>query len=342
MKRKFQYTGIILFVLLISIVTFLFLSFIKYKLNGLSVSEYRMDYIGNILNLIVPILLVAGLVAIIFTKRQIDKKRINLLLVIQILSFISLFVSFILFDFIKLASNEFIFNFPVKKVYTGFLMIVTLFLQIYSLIYVWGFILLGIENYFEIRTIIRSILAILLLLLFSMFYVWNINGYSIEPDSKEKYQYALIPGAAVWQKHKPSPIFEGRIRKGLNLYRSKLVDKLILTGGNAPGELSEAEVAYKFLTNLGVDFKDLIVEQSTSTTNEQIKFLKSDKSINKSSTKVLIVSDDFHLARTLQICRFFNVEADGISTDYKLTFEKTLFYRTRESIALLLFWFFAI
>ncbi len=339
MKVKIQYPSIILSSIITNFGIFLLVTFIKYKINGLSLLDYRIDYIGNILNILISVGVISGFLILGLKKKQIEKGRLNFLLILQILSLISLIISIILFDFIKLATNEYLFSFPIKKVYTGFLMVVSLFLQIYSLLYSWGLIL-GLEKLFEIRTLIRSISAILILILFSIFFVWNVTNYNSKIDYQ--YDYGLIPGAAVWKKDKPSPIFEGRIRKALELYRQRIIKNIILTGGNAPGELSEAEVAYKYLTNLGVDYKNLIVEQLTSTTTEQIKYLRNNHSDFVSSSKILIISDDFHLSRILQICRFFNIEAKGISTDYKLTFEKTIFYRTRESIALLLFWFFAI
>ncbi len=339
MKTKIQYPSIILSSIITNLGIFVLVTFIKYKINGLSLLDYRIDYIGNILNILISVGVISGFVVIGLKKKQIEKGRLNFLLILQILSLISLIISIVLFDFIKLATNEYLFSFPIKKVYTGFLMIVSLFIQIYSLLYSWGLIL-GLEKLFEIRTLIRSISAVLILVLFSIFFVWNVNDYNSK--NEDEYDYGLIPGAAVWKKDKPSPIFEGRIRKALELYRQGQIKKIILTGGNAPGELSEAEVAYKYLTNLGVDYKNLIVEQMTSTTTEQIKYLRNNHKDFVSSSKISIISDDFHLSRILQICRFYNIEAKGISTDYKLTFEKTIFYRTRESIALLLFWFFAI
>ncbi|MEW6507548.1 MAG: YdcF family protein [Bacteroidota bacterium] len=339
MKIKFQYQHIILSSIIINLGILALISFIKYEINNLSLIDYRIDYIGNVLNLLISAGVIFGFLLIGIKKKQVEKGRIKFLLVLQILSLISLILSIVLFDFIKLAADEYLFSFPIKKVYTGFLMIVVLFLQVYSLLYGWG-IVLGLEKLFEIRTLLRSISAILILILFAVFFVWNVNGNN--KNDKIKYDYALIPGAAVWKKDKPSPIFEGRIRKALELYRKGTVANLILTGGSAPGELSEAEVAYKYLTNLGVDYKNLIVEQLSSTTTEQIKYIRNNHKGYISNSDILIISDDFHLSRILQICKFFNIEAAGVSTNYKLTFEKTLFYRTRESIALLLFWFFAI
>jgi vancomycin permeability regulator SanA len=58
--------------------------------------------------------------------------------------------------------------------------------------------------------------------------------------------------------------------------------------------------------------------------------------------RVVIISDDFHLPRTIEMCRFFNINTDGLASDYNLSLEKLLYYRIRESFALVLFWLFGV
>lgn len=326
---------------LFNITYLLSLSFLKYELNSVSINNYNPYYVGNILNIIITLGVVVGFIVLVFKKSQLDNSRVNFLLVLSILAPLCLLIIYVLSELVGFDPNAYLFSFPVKKVYTGFLFISSVFIQLYILIYVWG-VILGFEKLFELRTLFRTISAILILLIFSLFVVWNVKKYTVENLHYKKYEYALIPGAAVWSKAKPSPIFEGRIRKAYELYRQGVIEKIIVSGSNAPGEITEAEAASKFLTNLGVDKKDLVIDNETSTTNEQIKFLRLNGGVSKSPTPVVIVSDNFHLTRILQICSFFEAEAEGISSGHTLTIEKTLFYRTRESVALLLFWFFAI
>lgn len=326
---------------LLSITYLVSLSFLKYELNGVSINHYNPYYVGNILNIIIVAGIVAGFIIFAFKKNQLENSRTNFLLVLSVFAQLCLLAIYVLAELIDFDPNTYLFSFPVKKVYTGFFFIVSAFTQLYALIYVWG-VILGFEKLFELRTLFRTISAILILLIFSLFVVWNVKKYTVENLQYRKYEYALIPGAAVWSKAKPSPIFEGRIRKAYELYRQGIITKIIVSGGNAPGEITEAEAASKFLTNLGVDKKDLVIDNETSTTNEQIKFLRLNEKVAKSPTPVVIVSDNFHLTRILQICEFFEASAEGISSGHTLTIEKTLFYRTRESVALLLFWFFAI
>ncbi len=340
MKARLQNSKFIVIIFL-SLINFITLSYLKYKMNDLELTSYTLDYVGNILNILITSVHIIGLLIISFRKVLIDKNRINFILFINTASIVSLLIVYLINTVIPIDAKEYLLSFPLKKVYVGFLFISSYFMSVYSLIYIWG-IILGIERLFELRALLRTVFAILILMIFSLFVVWNVKIYDEENLAYKKYEYGLIPGAAVWSKAKPSPIFEGRIRKAYDLYKRGIIDKIILTGGNAPGEITEAEAAEKLLLDLSVQKNKMIIENQTQQTNEQIKYIKFDPMIASSNNPVLIISDNFHLTRVLQICKFFDVNAEGISSGHTLTFEKTIFYRTRESVALLLFWLFGI
>ncbi len=324
-----------------AIIYLLGLLILKYDLNNLSLTEFRVDYIGNILNILITLLIVIASIILSTIKKNIDSRKANLILVLQIASLLSLVFVLVVQKVNLIDNSSYLFNFPAKKVYVGFLFIFSNLLQISSMIYLYG-IIIGDGNYFEIRALIRTIVAVVILLVFSLLYVWNVKVYDESKLVKTKYDYCLIPGAAVYSKGKPSPIFEARIRKALELYREGVIKNILLTGGNAPGEISESESAFNYLTNLGVPKKDIVVENQSSTTSEQIKYLRDEILTLKHNNTVLIISDGFHLSRVIQIAKFFKIKTIGVSSDYTMSFSKTLFYRARESVALLLFWFFAI
>ncbi len=337
LKKNSEYFVILSLLSLLNLII-LFLS--KYYLNGLTIDEFRIDYIGNLINLFVTGFLLLGIGILHFQKKNIDRRRFTFLISLQILVIISfaLILSIAKFDLIN--PKGFIFNFPVKKVYTGFLFISGGFISLYSLIFIWGLIY-GQENLFEIRTLVRTAAVIGLLLVFALFYVWNVRNFNENKIANSYHYYGCVPGAAVWSKGKPSPIFEARIRKAFDLYKKGLIKQIILTGGNAPGEISESEAAYKYLRNLNVPIKNLRLETESSTTTSQIKFLYNEYWSSADQKPIVIISDGFHLTRIVEISKFFNVNVIGVSSDYSMSLDKTIFYRTRECVALLLFWFFA-
>ena len=235
--------------------------------------------------------------------------------------------------------DKLIFNYPLRKAYIAFLFIFSAFVQIYLLVFVWGSMFEKSGILFLKSLIVTvSFYAVVILLAFA----FSAGGKKNPGSQNNKYDSAVVLGAAVWSHNKPSPLFESRIKKALELYNNGNTKYIQLTGGNAPGELSEAETAANYLLKRGVNKKDILVEEHTSTTSEQVRYIKENLLIRKDVKKIVIISDQFHIKRVLEICKFFKVKADGITSDYRLNWEKLLYYRLRESVALLLFWFFAI
>lgn len=170
----------------------------------------------------------------------------------------------------------------------------------------------------------------------------NTRPLSQEIANHKKSTLAIVLGAAVWSDNKPSPTLASRVDKAIELYKQSKVNKIQLTGGNAPGELSEAEVSLKYILGKGIDRNDVWIEKSTTSTIEQVRFVKNNLMNDKQINSVIVISDKYHLQRVREICSFYNVEADAAASDLKLKTDKIIFYQLRESIALLLFWLFAL
>lgn len=163
----------------------------------------------------------------------------------------------------------------------------------------------------------------------------------IESRTRGAYDAAVILGAAVWSGDKPSPVFRERIEKGYELLSADIVEFLVLTGGNAPNELTEAEVAKRSLLSMGAEPTRIVLEERTSSTVEQVLFVRDE--LKKQGWKsFLIVSDQFHLKRALEICDFNDVDAQGIASESPLGPTTLVAYHLRESAALILYWMFGL
>jgi len=161
-------------------------------------------------------------------------------------------------------------------------------------------------------------------------------------NTNRKADAGVILGAAVWGGNRPSPVLRERINKGYEIYEKKIVPRLVLTGGGAPGELTEAEVARNELKKFGVDEKNLIIEDKSNSTVEQIHFIRDKYYKRLSWNKVILISDNFHLFRSNEICSFNNIKADCIASDTPLSSESYFNYCIKESFAVIFFWFFGI
>ena len=203
--------------------------------------------------------------------------------------------------------------------------------------------LLTTKNLIFIRVIVNSLIAVIVLLLFAYFFMdLKMKSYSEDLQKRKGDNIGVVLGAAVWSGNKPSPTLASRIDKAAELYKEGIINKVQLTGSNAPGELSEAEVAYNYILKKGVNSSDIMIEAKTTSTNEQIKFIKQELVPIENFDNIYIISDEYHLVRVREISRFFDLNVKVVASELRLSFDSMLYYRVRESVALLIFWCFAI
>ena len=147
---------------------------------------------------------------------------------------------------------------------------------------------------------------------------------------------AVVLGAAVWSHNRPSPSLEARLNKAIELFEQGLIGKIQLTGSNAPGELSEARVAFNYLLRKGIDPEKVWIEEETTSTSEQIHFIKNELK------NIILISAPYHLVRVEEICKFYGVKAYAESSDIIMSANSKIYSNFRESIALIIFWLFAL
>jgi vancomycin permeability regulator SanA len=167
-------------------------------------------------------------------------------------------------------------------------------------------------------------------------------GSSITERPRQAYDAGVILGAAVWSGDKPSPVLRERINRGFDLLREGNVQFLVLTGGNAPHELPEAEVARRELLKRGADPTRIVTETNTSSTLEQILYIRDQLQKKQGWSSFIIISDQFHLKRALEICQFNGINAIGVSSESPLGPQNLALYHLRESGALILYWLFGV
>ncbi|MGE5433082.1 MAG: YdcF family protein [Syntrophomonadaceae bacterium] len=333
---------ICLSVILILLFDLVFLYLSKYSHKNLSIMEFNPRSTGNILNFLFALLPVAGFSILIFNSAKIEIKKLYGLLFIALVMNIPLIFTLFIKEFNLPLPFKYLFGYPLENIYVALMFSIFQFLLFFLTALTW-LIVAGSNKYLYLRSLLYSLFLIFVLILGAFIHE---NEYE---DNSEKYfkdgsraDVAVILGAAVYSKNRPSPIFASRIGKANNLYSAGMVNKLLVTGGSAPGEMSEAEVAYKYLVRYGVDPENIWVERKTSSTSEQIEYIKENLVEKRGLKKIIIVSDQFHLKRAMEMCDFYNIKADGIASGLRLSLEKLFFYKFRDSLALLLFWLFAL
>ena len=124
---------------------------------------------------------------------------------------------------------------------------------------------------------------------------------------------AIVLGASTWNG-KPSPIFEERIRHGIDLYKSGRVKKLLFSGGVGEGEpVSLAEAGKKVAIAQGVKESDILIEPWSRKTVENLVYSK-EVAEEHGLDAFLIVSDPLHMKRAMTVAKGKGLDALPSST----------------------------
>jgi len=334
-ERKNTWLLILLWLLQLSAIFF-----IKYTNQNLPFSEFNLGFIGNLFLLILYLCLILVLLVNSIKKHSsISNKTIIAFLA---LSWLLLFISFISIN-IEIGLNDiYLFGQSGNKLFTGFLF-TTFLIGLFSFL-LYAFTLLFIKSKPNIiRSVYGSTLMLLIFLLLTFIYN-NTLSYTSEKWqlNKSNRNIAVVLGAAVWSGNLPSPTLAGRVDKALELLENGFSGKILVTGSSAPGEMTEAEVAYNYLVAKGIDTTLVSIETSTRSTAEQIQFIKNKLEGVKSIKDIIVISDSYHLPRVIEISRFFNLDIKVAESRHVVDFKDKLYNKVRESIALFIFWCFAL
>lgn len=339
MKNKSLTFGSTVSLSLIIIVNLFFLFYLKYSNHNLSITDFNVYKIGNLINALISLLIVLGLFILYFKKTNVPFSIIYLLT--GLLNLFLLMV--VLINFLNIPPREY---YLLSLSFTQVLVIIAFSLfqltQLFLMLIIW-FIILKIEKLVYLRALVNSIFIVVGLLILTLLYI---NAKSLTPKgaalNRDKPGVAVVLGAAVWSDNKPSPSLAFRVDKAAELFKDGVVNKIQLTGGNAPGELSEAEVSLNHILKKGIKRDDVWIEKNTTSTIEQVRFIKKELIQKKQFKSIVIISDIYHLQRVKEICKFYNVKAEVAASDLNLKTDKIIFYQLRECIALILFWLFAL
>ncbi len=135
----------------------------------------------------------------------------------------------------------------------------------------------------------------------------QICAFSIK-DQKCRADVAIVLGAATYDGE-VSPVYMERINHGIFLYNEGYVEKLIVTGGIGNGNsLSDADAAKQYAVSEGVSEADILTEDTSAITQENLENSKLIMDENGYSTAI-IVSDPLHMRRSMLLAADAGIDA---------------------------------
>lgn len=123
----------------------------------------------------------------------------------------------------------------------------------------------------------------------------------------------LVLGCRVYEDGTPSHMLEDRLRRSVELYRAGAAPKLLMSGDHGQREYDEVGAMKQYALAEGVSSQDVFMDHAGFSTYESLYRAKEIFGVEK----VIIVTQEYHLHRALQIARALGLEAYGVSADYR-------------------------
>ena len=193
---------------------------------------------------------------------------------------------------------------------------------------IWIFILLASSLIFKTKRRRLLIYTIIIFWVFSNGFladkaarVWETPPKSIS-SLTHNYKYGIVLGGYSSYNNDIQHIdFKNngdRLISAIELYKLGKIEKIIISGGN--GELinngmKESEWSKSFLINMGIEIKDIIIENSSRNTMENAQNTRNLQGIDMSKKSLLITSAD-HMKRAKFCFNKNNFNIDCYPTDF--------------------------
>lgn len=182
--------------------------------------------------------------------------------------------------------------------------------------------------------LILAILCVLgcLTILSINFYVKQISSeYIIDIDNStnlEGIDYILILGAGINADGTPSPMLKERLDTGIELYKKGVADKIIVSGDHLKEDHDEVNTMKNYMATNGVPSDSIYMDHAGISTYDSLYRAKN----FYSAKNLLIVTQEYHLYRSLYIGKKLGLEAHGVSAT-KTIYNGQIYRDFREFLA---------
>ena len=157
-------------------------------------------------------------------------------------------------------------------------------------------------------TVIYGSVSFLIFMIYTLF-------LQIIPRKKD-FDFVIIHGAGLLDGNRVSKLLQDRLDKAIEVYRADPTPpKLIPSGGKGSDEsISEAEAMTRYLVSRGIPEEDILPEDQSTTTLENLQFSKKILDSYEGRKYTALVSSNYHVYRALRYCREIGLKCTGIGS----------------------------
>lgn len=134
-----------------------------------------------------------------------------------------------------------------------------------------------------------------------------------EPADAPSTAVTMVLGAGVRADGQPSRLLAGRLDVAAALYHLGRTRTLLVSGGTAPGGYDEPAAMRRYLVSAGVPGSAIVEDPHGVDTWASCVRARDEFGL----TRLLVVSQRFHLPRSVALCRSLGLDAVGVAHDSK-------------------------
>lgn len=153
---------------------------------------------------------------------------------------------------------------------------------------------------------------------------------TVKEASQENFDCVLVLGAGVWGEN-PSHMLEERLNKGIEVYNTGCVDRILMSGDHGRTEYDEVNVMKDFAVEKGAVAEEVFMDHAGFSTYESMYRARDVFQVKK----VVIVTQKYHLYRAVYNARKLGLDAYGVAADgqYNYSLPVRTYNNSREALA---------
>ena len=134
------------------------------------------------------------------------------------------------------------------------------------------------------------------------------------------FNYVIIHGAGLAGGDRVTKLLANRVDKAIEIYNKCRVKPIIIpSGGRGSDEkISEAEAMQNYLLEHGVSGEDILLEDQSATTEENIINSKAIIDSREGKKRTALISSNYHIYRCLRLARDAGLKCTGIGAKVAL------------------------
>lgn len=168
--------------------------------------------------------------------------------------------------------------------------------------------MIKILKYFAIFIVIIMVIVFVI----NFYVMFRTKKQILESIEKDKIDCILVLGAGV-RNGKPTDMLADRLLTAIELYNKNVAPKIIMSGDHSKKDYDEVNIMKSFAIEHGVPSSDIFMDHAGLSSYESVYRAKE----IFEAKKIVIVTQKYHLYRSLYIANKLGVEAYGVSADLR-------------------------